>query len=136
MYVDNLLKSLNTIEEAKTLYRESTELFADFGFKLTKWSANADKNLQIVPQDMRAPSSHLIGNGNSSHVHGAIGLQWDPATDTLSLATKMSKAITDIRRGMLGDLHSFSDPIGFTSPFLLRGKLIYQTCLTSFLDLG
>ena len=27
MYVDDLLKSLGTIEEAKTLYRKSTEIF-------------------------------------------------------------------------------------------------------------
>ena len=37
---------------------------------------------------------------------------------------------------MLSGLHSFFDIIGFTSPFLLRGKLIYQTCLVSFPDLG
>ena len=86
---------------------------------------------------MSAPSSCLIANGNSSsHVHGAMGLQWVPATDTLSLATKKSNTITNTRSSMLSDLHSFFDPIGFTSPFLLRGKLIYQTCLTSFPDLG
>ena len=76
MYVDDLLKSLDTIEDAKILYRESTELFTDSGFKLTKWSANAAEIMQIVPQEMRAPSSRLIATENSSsHVHGAMGLQ-------------------------------------------------------------
>ena len=65
-----------------------------------------------------------------------MGLQWDPTTDYLSLATKNQQVMTNTRRGMLSDLHSFFDPIGFTSPFLLRGKLLYQTCLTSFPDLG
>ena len=50
MYVDDLLKSLDTIEEAKMLYRESVELFADSGFKLTKWAANAAEIMQIFPQ--------------------------------------------------------------------------------------
>ena len=119
------------------LYRQSTELFADSGLKLMKWSANAAEIMQIVPQGMCAPSSRLIATENSSsHVHETMGLQWDPTTDALSLATKKSKAITNTRRGMLSDLHSFFDPIGFTSPFLLRGKLIYQTCLVSFPDLG
>ena len=36
MYVDNLLKSLDTIEQAKTVYHESTELFTDFGFKINQ----------------------------------------------------------------------------------------------------
>ena len=68
---------------------------------------------------------------------------WDHGTSvgphnrhSLSLATKNHEVMTNTRRGMLSDLHSFFDRIGFTSPFLLRGKLIYQTCLNSFPDLG
>ena len=59
-YVDDLLKSHDTIEEAKMLYRESTELFADSGFKLTKWSINAAEIMQNVPHATRAPSLRLI----------------------------------------------------------------------------
>ena len=66
MYVDDLLKILDAIEEAKTVYRESTELFVDSGFKLTKWSANAEEILQIISQDIHAPLSGLITNSNSS----------------------------------------------------------------------
>ena len=89
MYVDDLLKSLDTIKQAKTIYRESTELFADSGFKLTKWSANVEEILQIIPQDVRAPLSCIITNGSSpSQVHGTMGLQWDPTTNHLSFATK------------------------------------------------
>ena len=64
MYIDELFTSLDTMEQAETVYRESTELFADSGFKLTKWSANAEEILQIIPQDVRAPSSRIITNGS------------------------------------------------------------------------
>ena len=98
MCLDDLLKSLDTIEVAKILHRGSVELFADSGFELKKWSANAAEIMQNVPYDMRAPSSRLITTENSSsHVHGAMGLQWDPMADVLSLATKKSKSITNMR---------------------------------------
>ena len=41
MYVDDLLKSLDTIDEVRTVYRESIQLFADSIFQLTKWATNA-----------------------------------------------------------------------------------------------
>ena len=74
-YVDDLLKSLDTREQAKTVYRESTELFADSGFQLTKWSANVKEMLQIIPQEVRAPSSRIITNGSFPlQVHVTMGI--------------------------------------------------------------
>ena len=61
------------------MYSESTELFSDSGFNLTKWSANAEEILQIIPQEVRAPASRIITHGGSpSQVHGTMDLQWDP----------------------------------------------------------
>ena len=87
-YVDDLLKSLDTIEQAKQIYHESTDLFSDSGFKLTKWSANAEEILNIIPEEARASTSKILTpNGSPSQVHGTMGLQWDPSTDSLSLST-------------------------------------------------
>ena len=88
-YVDDLLKSLDTVEQVKKLYYESTTLFSDSGFNLTKWSANTEEILNIVSEKARASASRIItDNGSPSMVHGTMGLQWDPSTDTLSLSTK------------------------------------------------
>ena len=56
-YVDDLLKSLDTIEQMQPLYYESTSLFADSGFQLTKWSVNADEILKVIPEDAHASAS-------------------------------------------------------------------------------
>ena len=69
-------------------------------------------------------------------VHVTMGLQWDPVNDTLTLSTKNHSTTVYTHRGMLSHLHSFFDPIGFTSPFLLKGKLIYQECINLFPDLS
>jgi hypothetical protein len=130
-YVDDLLKSVDTIEQMQRLYHESTALFADSGFQLTKWSANSDEILSIIPEEARASASRIILDGGSPlQVHGTMGLQWEPAKDTLTLATKDAASLVHTRRGMLSYLYSFFDPIGFTSPFLLRGKLIFKECNT------
>ena len=101
-YVDDLLKSVDTTKQAKIIYRESTELFSDSGFKLTKWSANAEDILQIIPKEARAPASRIIMHGGSpSQVHGTMGLQWDPVTDCLSLAAKNLPPPVNTCRGML-----------------------------------
>ena len=129
-YVDDLLKSLDTIEQAKKLYHESTALFSDSGFKLMKWSANAEEILNIIPKEACASASKIITqNGSPSQVHGTMGLQWDPSTDSLSLSTKDHPPPAYTRRGILSQLHSFFDPIGFTSPFLLKGNLYIKNVL-------
>ena len=40
MYMDDLLKSVNTISEAIHLIKQVTELFNKYGFKLIKWASN------------------------------------------------------------------------------------------------
>ena len=63
---------------------------------------------------------------------GAVGLAWEPIADTLSLVPKADKTFLNTRCGMMSALHTLFDPIGFTAPFMLRGKLLYQECLTQF----
>ena len=57
MYVNDLLKSLDSTCEARTLYHEMKELFSDSGFTLTKWSANSQEILDKVPEEDHAPQA-------------------------------------------------------------------------------
>ena len=56
--------------------------------------------------------------------------------DLLTLDEKTQKTVVLTKCGMLSVLHSFFDPLGFTVPFLLHAKLIYQQCLATFINLG
>ena len=55
MYVDDLLKSLDSMQDACRIYWEMKVLFADFGFTIMKWSANSQEVLEQVPVQDRAP---------------------------------------------------------------------------------
>ena len=60
MYVDDLLCSLDTIQEVCTLYSESKELFADSSFKLTKCSTNAPEVDSNIPETDCEPSAPAL----------------------------------------------------------------------------
>ena len=41
-YVDNLIKTANTVEELLYLYNESNKIMSEGNFKLRSWSTNCD----------------------------------------------------------------------------------------------
>ena len=86
MYVDDLLKSLDTIKDVRTLYSENIQLFADSAFQLTKWSTNAPEVYADIPK--RSPKMMLLQDHNSPTTQGAMGLQWNSLTDRLTLDEK------------------------------------------------
>ena len=55
----------------------------------------------------------------------ALGVHWNVEKDQLCFKLNL-KAGNITRRGMLSTLSSFYDPLGLTSPFLLRGRKIFQ----------
>ena len=49
MYVDDCLKSVNTIEEGCRLAEQITQLLSNAGFRLTKWISNSREVLKTIP---------------------------------------------------------------------------------------
>ena len=50
-----------------------------------------------------------------------------PEKDLLTLCGDRDQRITELsKHGILSNLESFFDPIRYTSPFILKGKLIFQ----------
>ena len=74
MYVDNLLKSLDSALKACQLYNEMKALFTDSGFMLTKWSMNSLEILNKIPEQDRA-----LRPEGCAHTHSTLGhkVPWD-----------------------------------------------------------
>ena len=53
-YVDDLLKSVKTFENAKKLYEQLTLMLASGRFHLTKWICNNREVLEVIPQSEMA----------------------------------------------------------------------------------
>ena len=90
--------------------------------------------MQQVPQCNHAPSVGKIDIGSQPLPDStALGLSWDPESDTLKIGGRMFvKAAT--RREMASQLASQFDPLGIVALLLLGVKLILQKVAASGVD--
>jgi hypothetical protein len=83
MYVDDVLDSFETIEEACSLRRDLSEVLSDAGFKLRKWLSNETSVIADVPIEDRV-SGVEISEGKDLQTQKTLGVTWNAETDTFT----------------------------------------------------
>ena len=82
MYVDDLILSADTIEEAILIRREITEILGEIKMKIRKWASNSRDILDTIPPEDRYPtlddSNNLISKDTK-----CLGVSWSPSKDVL-----------------------------------------------------
>jgi len=79
-------------------------LFAEGGFKLTKWVSNRRTVLATIPQDERAKEvKDLDLNSDALPVEYVLGVQWCVQSDSFKFKITL-KTHPLTRRGILGSL--------------------------------
>ena len=53
-YVDDLLVSFSSVEEACRFRKIASRIFSDIGMKLTKWTSNSNEVLKTIPEEEKA----------------------------------------------------------------------------------
>ena len=76
MYVDDVLDSFETIEEACSLRRDLSEVLSDAGFKLRKWLSNETSVIADVPIEDRV-SGVEISEGKDLQTQKTLGVTWN-----------------------------------------------------------
>ncbi len=123
-YVDDCLKSVDSVEEAVRLSRELKQLLQKGGFNLTKWASNRSEVLQQLPKEDLAKNLRER-TFDSPLEQRALGVYWDIQSDEFGYCVQeMNKLHT--RRGLLSMLSSIYDPLGLAGPFILRARKIVQ----------
>ena len=125
-YVDDMLKSKPTANEAIHLLQSLIEMCRAGGFRLTKILSNSKTVLESVPPSERSKSvTDLDLFSSNLPPERALGVHWDVENDTLGFRVQLKdKPFT--RRGILSTISSIYDPLGLASPFMLDGKHIMQ----------
>lgn len=83
-YVDNCLKSLSSLDEAKSLVDSLRNLLATGGFELRQWASNISDVICHLPKEARSESSeHWISQTGEDPQEFALGLRWLCHSDTL-----------------------------------------------------
>ncbi|XP_071483358.1 uncharacterized protein [Diadema antillarum] len=125
-YVDDCLVTSETETKAIHLAAELRDLLSRGGFRLTKWLSNSPCVLGTIPPEER--SKELAGvdlNHDALPVERALGMSWNVEEDCFGYKiSPKDKPLT--RRGLLSVVSSMYDPMGYASPFIVRGKLVLQ----------
>ena len=120
MYVDDLLSGADTINDACQLIKESRQIMSKAGMTLTKWSSNstevADATLKNFDVKLDVDEATKV-----------LGLKWNPNTDSFSFhGLAIPKDITINKRTVLSLIARLFDPIGFITPVIITGKILFQ----------
>ena len=126
-HVDDLLKSVKTIEDAKKLYEyKLTLMLASGRFHLTKWICNSREVPDVIPQsEMASQLRNLSFDTETLPTERALGLEWNAESDCFQFNISQ-KDKPHTRRGILSMVSSIFDPLGFVVPFVLSDKIILQ----------
>ncbi|XP_068676335.1 uncharacterized protein [Montipora foliosa] len=123
-YVDDVLKSVPTPEQAIHLASDLVKLLKEGGFGLTKFASNSREVLQSIPSELRA-SPNLDLDLGQLPTERALGVYWDAQSDTFNFKT-IATCKPSTNRGVLSTLSSLFDPLGFLSPFVFSAKILLQ----------
>ena len=117
-YVDDMLLSVHTIEQASEVIHDLKSLLAKGGFNLTKWFSNFDEifeNSEIPP----------IESEDNPKV---LGLEWIAADDLLSVRKDQEflQKTNWMQRQVFSTVSQVFDPLGFMAPFVIRGRMLMK----------
>ena len=115
MYVDDLILSVDTVDEAILVRREITDILGQIKMKIRKWASNNPDILDTIPPEDRYPtlddSNNLISKDTK-----CLGVSWSPSKDVLhyesykTLMTKKKPKFT--KRGISSRVPALYDPAG------------------------
>ncbi|KRY45648.1 hypothetical protein T03_16907, partial [Trichinella britovi] len=122
MYVDDLVVSCDSIEEARDFAHRSSELLASGGFHLAKWASNAPEALVDRPTEE-------IFRDRYSCLWKTLGVSWNPQKDepTFRPPELAASQNQETKRDLLRTAASVFDPLGGLTPFTVRAKQMFQS---------
>ncbi|XP_062566787.1 uncharacterized protein LOC134229094 [Saccostrea cucullata] len=125
-YVDDCLKSVNSVRNAVTLVKELQGILESGGFHISKWISNSREVMYSIPKSDRAKEvKDLDLDYDTLPVERALGIQWCVNSDIFQFKLDFNrKPLT--RRGILSMVSGVFDPLGFLAPLLLKAKIILQ----------
>jgi transposase InsO family protein len=120
-YVDDLLLSAATGNEALALAEQVKETLAQGGFNLTSFAMNST--------ELKCPSSLPLVTSEMQSIK-ALGLNWHLHTDVFNFdGAELQLVVAPTRREILRNVASIYDPLGLISPVLVHAKKLFQeTC--------
>nr|XP_049463411.1 uncharacterized protein LOC120956042 [Anopheles coluzzii] len=138
-YVDDMLFSVETEQEAISLAEQVRYIHSRGGFEIRNWISNSSRVMERVQTITETEKSFNMGNEFSAEK--VLGMWWDTLTDTFSfrLSKKYDQGILSggqlpTKRVVLRTLMSIYDPMGLVGQFLMFLKMLLQEIWRSGYD--
>ena len=122
-YVDDCLKSVESVATAVSLAQQLIEMMKRGGFRLTKFISNRKEVPDALPASEVSPSVSF--DIDVEKLERALGVSWNTLLDVFTFPSSIIEAPTT-KRGILRVTFSIFDPVGFLAPFVLVPKLLLQ----------
>ncbi|XP_053691802.1 uncharacterized protein LOC128740289 [Sabethes cyaneus] len=129
-YVDDMLSSVETEEEALQLAKDVRYVHAEAGFEIRNWLSNSKRVLRELEATAGEKSLNLSSEMATEKV---LGLWWCTATDTFTFkvsprinAELLQGNIVPTKRQILSTLMTVYDPLGLLAHFLMFLKILQQ----------
>jgi len=128
-YMDDFYWSGKSVEEVTKVSKELQAHLLEHRFELGKWISNSAAVIESWPVEERANVLKPLGtelDQSSLPAVKALGVAWDCKTDQLTFQTRKIGTRARTVRDVLSILASVYDPLGLDSPYVLKGKQIFQ----------
>ncbi|XP_052759354.1 uncharacterized protein LOC128202583 [Galleria mellonella] len=122
LYMDDIVSSVMTDEQAITISNELIALFKMAQFDLVKWTSNSSDVLAHIPDTHKTLSDKSFDNSTS---HKILGLFWDKSNDSFRFEVITPDAICT-KRAILSAVARLWDILGFVAPTILYAKLLIK----------
>ena len=135
-YVDDVQSVCNTVEELLNFKEEATNIMKEGGFKLHKWHSNAPVEVDATRSETEVedPTYAKVIVGTQSSETKILGIPWNTEKDKFRIS--FAKCIENgnggavTKRKMLSIINGVFDLLGFVSPVIITGKILYsKVCL-------
>ncbi|XGW04789.1 hypothetical protein V3C99_015734, partial [Haemonchus contortus] len=124
LYVDNILLSASTVEEALSKYKKSKVLFARIGMNLREYVSNNNAVNEAIPVEDRSPNGKIK----------FLGVPYDTRSDEFSVELSICIKERPTKRDIVSQLNSIYDPLGLAAPLLIKLKHLMREIFECNLD--
>ena len=123
-YVDDCLHSTDSEKEMVHVALGVIDVLRKGGFRLTKFVSNSSLLRSTLPVE-----ECVIDGKEFTSESKVLGIKWDVSRDSFHFQREVISRGPLTRRQMLRVISSVFDPLGFLTPFTVRGKLLLQNAI-------
>ncbi|KAL6723726.1 hypothetical protein Aduo_018702 [Ancylostoma duodenale] len=116
VYVDNLLMTASTPEEALQRCQKARQIFSEINMNLREFRTNCREVNEGLP----------VGTLGQNLQPKVLGIKWDSEADTMNIESRYPDKSTITKRTVSEQVASLYDPLGWLTPLTLNAKILLQ----------